>query len=198
MNIKIMSVLRWLLLVIPILFFTCEEFQTKSYPMTAQDAKACAMLTDTTFQVRTVARLSDYNPEWKNDQISEIAGDVIAVLADDSIIVTESELAYLLPTGEGMDTTYVLLESQASSVVLYFDQYLNQNLYMNDGTMLSVADAGIPLETISDCTTEENGVYKPVIQRRMVYNLALNQYLIQLTKIDQTAENNIRLSILAN
>ena len=199
MILKIMPVTRWCLLVISIVFvFACEEFQTKSYSMTDIDSRACAMLNDTTFQVRTVARLADYNADWKNDQIHEIAGEVINALADDSIIVSESELAFLLLTGEAMDTTYVLLASQANSVILYFDQSVNQNLISNDGTILSATDTGIPLETIGECTKAEKEVHIPVIQNRIVYNLSLNQYLIQLIKIDQTAENNIRLSILSN
>jgi hypothetical protein len=199
MILKIMPVTRWCLLVISIVFvFACEEFQTKSYSMTDKDSKACTMLTDTTFQVRTVARLSDYNPEWKNDQISEIAGEVINAMADDSIFVSESELSYLLRTGEGMDTAYVLLESPVNSVILYFDQSLDQDLISTEGIFLSAADSGIPLETIGGCTIVEKDVHKTVIQKRIVYNLSQNRYLIQLIKIDQTAENNIRLSILSN
>ena len=199
MNARILPETWWyFLLPLILVIVSCEDFQTKSYSMTEKDSRACVQLKDTTFQVTFPARLTNYNPDWRNDQISQIAGEVIAALADDSLIVSENDLAYLMPTGEGKDTTYILLESQANSVTLYFDQAVEQNLIAQDGVLLLAADAVIPLETIGGCTQLEKDTYIPVIQRRSVYNLSANQYLIQLIKIDQTAEDNIRLSVIAN
>ena len=181
-----------------LLIVSCEDFQTKSYSMTDMDSKACIQLKDTVFQVITTARLSSYDPEWQNDQISQIAGEVVEALANDSIIVTESDRAYLLVTGNSPDTTYVLFENQSGSATLYFDQALTENIISVDGVFLPASDTLIPLETIGGCTKIVKDAYIPVIKRRTAYTLSGDRNLIQIIKTDQTEETNIRLSIIAN
>ena len=199
MNIKfLLQFCRYTLATLFLLIAACEDFQTKSYSMTDRDSKACMQLKDSVFQVISTASLSSYNPDWQNEQISQIAGEVIEALANDSIIVSENDQAYVLITGNDMDTTYVLLESQSASLTLYFDQALTQNLIAEDGVFLPASDSVIPLETIGSCTKVVKDVYIPVIKRRTAYALSGDRYLIQIIKTDQTEEMNIRLSVIAN
>jgi hypothetical protein len=112
-----------------------------------------------------------------------------------NIIKADQDTAYLV-TLSSEDTTYILLETEIKSFIVFCTRPIGLNLLEESGEFVPVEDDIMPLETVSGCQViQDNGQVEPRIKFRRQYKVKDVRILLQLFKTEQTKTDRFNLTI---
>lgn len=195
-------------LMISFLTTSCDDFKSEEFKISALDSKACQQLQrEDSLGVDTVEviLLSDFDSTWVDsliyDNTSNTYNNVTEILdslvANDIVVTNTTTNKIKLLTLADVDTAYFALQTNSTSLTMFFDQSVSIFLINSAGEITSVSNKLMPLETAAGCTKlDDNDIEVPFIQERVEISVPANLSLLQLIKNEQTKSRAIHVSIL--
>jgi hypothetical protein len=164
-------------------YFGCDEYQSESYQISGKDANACAQLQDTLFNEIATTDLTEFNPEWTDDNVPQNVPVILDSLKANGIVVSNGDLSTWVTTLEDADTNYVCLQTTLNSAVFYSDKIVTFKLMDSQGELRSASGITMPMETVGGCLTEEGD---PQIRTRLEFSTPDEEYLLYIINQEQT------------
>jgi len=173
----------------------CQDYQEKTYIMTASDSLACNQLQDTNFVSLTAAKLSLIDTSWSAAAIDSLIETDLDSIMDSlescgNLIDTVGAFNYAI-TFQGVDDAYYLVLkvdiSNETEVSIYVDNYVNLRLWDTQGQGVTLIDDSLPLEVVADCHE---------IAGRFRYNLASGRYLMEIDPGDQMKSDHFKMTMI--
>jgi len=186
---------------------SCDDYKSEEFQITGLDLKACNQLqnpdslgADT---VRTID-ISTANNAWTYYAVYDtltgkynFVPEILAALEDSGVVITNTENQKLrIETVADMDTNFLYLRTNSSSLTFFSDQSFSINIINDEGKVTTVSNNKMHLETAAGCTKlDENEVEVPFILTRYEISVPDNVSLLQLIKNEQTKSRIIYVSI---
>ena len=175
--------LIFIMIVFLFLYLGCDKYQSESYQISDKDAKACAQLQDTVYNAITTTDLTEFNPEWTDENIPQNVPAILDSLKANGIVVSDGELSTWVTTQEDLDTNYVCLQTTLNSIVFYSDKVVTLKIMDSQGELRSASNTSMPMETVGGCLDEEGN---PQIKTRLEFSTPDEEYLLYMINQEQT------------
>ncbi len=180
---------------------SCEIYEKKDYDISAFDKQGCELLQDSITVDISAVNLTSYNEGWNNQAVFQNVPQVMDSLEAHDIVINQENTCYMVSTPGALDTTYIGINTDLNSIVLFVNEYLRFNFINSDGSILEPADKSIDPAAVfyTELTApEEWEVDCSEMKNRVVYNLDQTKKLIQIIKPDQPSTHKYRFVFLAN
>ncbi|MBD3289139.1 hypothetical protein GF337_10070 [candidate division KSB1 bacterium] len=180
---------------------SCEIYEEKDYDISALDKQGCELLQDSITVDISAVDLTSFNEDWNNQAVFQNVPQVMDSLDANGIVLNQESTCYVVSTPGALDTTYIDIDTDLNSIVLFVNEFLRFNFINSDGSILEPADESFDPATVfySELTApEEWDVDCSEMKNRVVYNLEQTKKLIQIIKPDQPSTHKYRFVFMAN
>jgi len=172
----------------------CEEFTKETYEISGVEQVACNQLTDSVFYKASTSILQDIDTSLTHENMPANVTKILDSLqALGKIIEADPDQGYSVSMA-AEDTTYIMLQANIKSFVVFADDAIDLNLFEESGKVVGIADSNMPLETISGCQKKVKELEVPVIKFRRAFNVSGNRILVQMMKTEQTKSSKFKLT----
>ncbi|KAA3609879.1 MAG: hypothetical protein D8M58_08455 [Calditrichaeota bacterium] len=174
--------------------FSCEEFQTESFSTSNVDKKAIAAIADSVSISFSTKALKAFNNKWENTALDTILVDLRDTLNTSGTVLSVLDTAYFLKIPSTNDTSYATFSGEASRIIIFIEDYIDIKILDSNGNPSDPDDTSMELPAIFESLygTTSKEYY---IRSRYVFNSVPDNAIFQFLKNDQTDKNAFKLII---